>query len=78
MPQSEIAKLRPDLSDASLDARKVWNAMGGEWRPDAIPVLVSLLDIEHVDGLIERLLAILAAVREKQDDELNHRSNKPA
>lgn len=49
--------------------------MGGEWKPECIPVIVSLLDIEHVDGLMERLLAILAAVREKRDDELNRRSN---
>lgn len=74
MPQSEIEKLRPELSDASVEARRVWNAMGGEWKPDAIPVLVGMLDVEHVDGLLERLLAILAAVREYQDDQLNHRS----
>lgn len=73
MPKSEISKLRPELSDASIEARRVWNAMGGEWKPDAIPVLVAMLDIEHVDGLLERLLAILAAVRERQDDQFNHR-----
>lgn len=40
----------------------------GEWRPEAIPVLVTLMDVQHVDGLFERLLAIRAGVQEHQDD----------
>lgn len=44
----------------------LWNAMGG-WKPESIPALVALLDIEHVDGLIERLLAIRFGVDEHKD-----------
>lgn len=67
MPESAVEKLRPELSDAADDARRVWNSMG-EWRPEAIPTLVVLLDVEHVDGLMERLLAIRAGVTEHQKD----------
>lgn len=59
--------MRPQISAASEDARRVWNAMG-EWRPEAIPVLVTLMDVMHVDGLFERLLAIRAGVQEHQED----------
>ena len=40
----------------------------GEWKPEAIPTLVVLLDVEHIDGLMDRLLAIRAGVKEHQED----------
>jgi len=67
MPESAVEKLRPDLSAAADEAKRVWNAMG-EWRPEAIPTLVVLLDVEHVDGLMDRLLAIRAGIAEHQRD----------
>lgn len=67
MPESAVEKLRPELSDAADEAKKVWNAMG-EWKPEALPTLVVLLDVEHVDGLMERLLAIRQGVKEHQED----------
>lgn len=39
----------------------------GEWRPESIPTLVVLLDVEHVDGLMERLLVIRAGIKEHQE-----------
>lgn len=59
--------MRPQISDAAEEARCVWNAMG-EWRPESIPVLVTLMDVQHVDGLFERLLAIRTGIREHQED----------
>lgn len=67
MPEGAVESLRPELSEAAEEAKHVWNAMG-EWKPEAIPVLVVLLDVLHVDGLIDRLLAIRAGVREHQED----------
>lgn len=67
MPERAVEDLRPNLSDAADEAKQVWNAMG-EWRPEAIPVLVVLLDVHYVDGLMDRLLAIRAGVMEHQKD----------
>ena len=67
MPERMVDTLRPELSAAADEARRVWNAMG-EWRPEALPVLVVALDVEHVDGLIERLLAIRSGVMEHRQD----------
>ena len=67
MHESAIKTLRPELSDAAEEAKQVWNAMG-EWRPEAIPTLVVLLDVEHIDGLFDRLLAIRAGIKEHQAD----------
>ena len=40
----------------------------GEWRPESIPVIVEMLEVEHVDGLLERLLAIRAGIVEHRND----------
>lgn len=40
----------------------------GDWKPEAIPVLVTLMDVQHVDGLLDRLLAIRTGIREYQED----------
>lgn len=66
MPESAVEQLRPEFSAAADDALRVWNAMG-EWRPESIPTLVVLLDVEHVDGLMERLLVIRAGIKEHQE-----------
>lgn len=67
MPERAVDELRPKLSDAAEEAKQVWNSMG-EWKPEAIPVLVVLMDVQHVDGLFERLLAIRAGIKEHQAD----------
>lgn len=67
MPSSAVAALCPVLSEAAEEAVLVWRYMG-EWRPEAIPALVALLDVQHVDGLLERLMAIAVAVREQRSD----------
>lgn len=67
MPEAAVESLRPELSDAAEDAKRVWNAMG-EWKPEALPVFVVMLDVEHVDGLMDRLLAIRQGVKEHQQD----------
>lgn len=76
MPLGEVAKMRPPMTEAAEEARDVWNAMGGEWKPEALPVLVAMLDVQHVDGLLERLMAIRAGVREIQDDRLGDRQGQ--
>lgn len=70
--------MRPKMSEAASEARAVWNAMGGEWKPEALPVIVSLLDVQHVDGLLERLIAIRAGVREIYDDRFRDRQGQSA
>lgn len=61
-----IASCRPEVGPACDEALVVWRLMGG-WFPERLPVILAMMEVEHVDGLFERLVAILNAATEVRD-----------
>lgn len=47
----------------------MWRLMGG-WYPERLPVLLAMIELEHIDGLPERLLVIRAeSMKVKTEDD---------
>jgi hypothetical protein len=63
MTPDAVAQMRPNLSDEAEAAIRVWNACDGYY-PERIPAVVALLDVDHVDGLLERMQAIRIGMKE--------------
>jgi len=54
---AEINESRPPINARNLEAVEVYKAMGG-WHPERLPVIFAFVEIAHLDGLWERLVAI--------------------
>jgi hypothetical protein len=65
--ETTIAKSRPLLNDAAAETVYLWGLMGG-WYPERLPALLAMLDLEHIDGLVDRLLVIRAKAMESRKD----------
>lgn len=61
-----VASCRPAVGPACDEALVVWRLMGG-WFPERLPVILAMMEAEYVDGLFERLVAILNAVTEDRN-----------
>jgi len=54
---AQIAQTRPALSEPAEEALIVYRALGG-WFPERLPIVLTFVDVAHLDGLFDRLLTI--------------------
>jgi hypothetical protein len=64
----EINKARPALNERNQEAARVWREMGG-WFPERLPVILAFVELEHFDGLWERLSVIRDTLSASASDE---------